>query len=120
MNEKFLNKIYKCKSLEHDIDRFSSEIDILQTKLKKSKEELKVKQSHVDPHVTINHQKYSSGIRYMGRFRLYLNQNDKPKLVTISIGNIKEFNGDEDPRIQEIATEKARNYNLTHYPELFK
>jgi len=115
-------KVYsKYDLIKHKIENNNNHIKELQKELVSLNEEHKRLKSYVDPHITINEIKYNNpdGKRYIGKFRLYLNE-DKPKLVTISIGSTKNFKGSDDPEIMKVARDKAISYIKRKFPEVYK
>ena len=121
IEEGFMNVKSKYDKVLHDIHYAITKIQDFQNELVKLREQQKRLRSYVDPHITINEIKYKNpdGKRYIGKFRLYLNE-DKPKLVTISIGSIKNFKGIDDPEIMTVAKEKARDYIKRKFPEVYQ
>ena len=99
----------------------NDKIQQLQNDLVQLKEQHKKLKSYVEPHITINEIDYKTpyGKRYIGKFRLYLND-EKPKLVSISIGLIKNFKGIDDPEIMTTAKDKAIDYIKRKFPEVYK
>lgn len=99
----------------------NDKIQQLQNDLVQLKEQHKKLKSYIEPHITINEIDYKTpnGKRYIGKFRLYLND-EKPKLVSISIGSIKNFKGIDDPEIMTAAKDKAIDYIKRKFPEVYK
>jgi len=121
IEEGFMNVKSKYYKVLNDIHYSNSTIQKLQNELVQLREQQKRLRSYVDPHITINEIKYNNpdGKRYIGKFRLYLNE-DKPKLVTISIGSTKNFKGSDDPEIMKVARDKAISYIKRKFPEVYK
>ena len=117
----FMNIKLKYDRVIHDINYANTTIQNLQNELVQLREQQKRLKSYIDPHITINEIKYKNpdGKRYIGKFRLYLNE-DKPKLVTISIGSTKNFKGSDDPEIMKVARDKAISYIKRKFPEVYK
>ena len=121
IDDGFMKVYSKYSSIKFQIVEYNDTIKKYQKKLVDLNEELKKLKSYVDPHITINEIKYNNpdGKRYIGKFRLYLNE-QKPKLVTISIGSTKNFKGSDDPEIMTVARDKALSYIKRKFPEVYK
>jgi hypothetical protein len=95
---KFLRE--RKKILEDQLSEITKELGPI-------KEQLDVLEGFLDPKVSISISKYSNGSeRYIGRF-LAKFPDGTSKQVAINIGPVERFNGRSDPRIIEIAKEKA-------------
>lgn len=101
-------------------DKFNLEREKLriEIEIKELEEKLKIAKGAFEPHITITEvNNKRMGHRFIGKFRVYFE--NKPRMMTISIGKFSDFEGIEDPELLIMANEKAKAVVRNKFPDWF-
>lgn len=104
-NSTVSEKEYENTNKEHK--RLLKEITQLKEKISKIEPRFKLLDSIYNPKITIIEvNNKSMGHRYTGKFRIISEFAEKKELV-ISMGKVENFKGKDDPKLLELAKQKA-------------
>ncbi len=95
------------KTLEMQLSNITSELSNITSELQNIDEQLDILESYFNPKVSISVSKYPNGSeRYIGRFKA-IYPDGTSKQVAINLGPIERFEGKTDPKLIELAKQKA-------------
>lgn len=116
-NSPVSEKEYLSTKMERD--KILLDITELKSKLALIESRFELLDSIYNPKVTIIEvNNKSMGHRYTGKFRIVSEYGEK-KEITISIGKVEDFEGNDDPKLLEIAKQKALKRIRKKFPYIF-
>lgn len=120
-DKKYIELNFKLKYLIDHLNFLEKESQKINLEIEKKKEETKFLKSIIDPHITITRiSSKSQKDRYIGRFRLYTKQTNKPKVIPFNIGVCDKFKSENDPELLKLAKDKSFDVICRRFPEIIK